>query len=212
MRSLFLNTASNYLHVALIDEKTVTDEIYEKFDRDLSKMALVRIKELLDRNNLKPNDIEEIYVVEGPGSFTGLRVGITIAKVFAWGLNKKLYAVSNLFVMATSIKNSNYIIPMIDARRGYVYAGVYDENYNPVLKDKYISLEELLEYTRSLNGTITYVTNDKFSNLEVTPYIPDLNNTWQRVKAKEVNCYSFEPEYLKKTEAEENLEHDQSNK
>lgn len=206
MIGLFLNTASNYLHVAIIVNNEVEDEVYEKFDRDLSKMALVKIKDLLERNNIKPDDISNIYVVDGPGSFTGLRVGATIAKTYAWGLSKNLYSMSNLFVMASSLCDYDYIIPMIDARRGYVYAGIYDKNYKNYLNDQYISLEQLLKIVDELDGSYAFISNDKFDNLDVFTYVPDLDNTWANLTAKKVDYYTFEPNYLKKTEAEETLE------
>lgn len=208
MISLFLNTASNYLHIAIVVNNQVQDEIYERFDRDLSKMALVKVKELLEKNGIKPDNISNIYVVEGPGSFTGLRVGATIAKTYAWGLSKNLYAMSNLFVMASSVYDYDYVIPLIDARRGYVYAGIYDKNYKSYLDDKYISLKQLQKIVDELDGTYAFVSNDKFEEIDVLPYVPDLDNTWENLTAKKVDCFTFEPNYLKKTEAEEVLEND----
>lgn len=211
MMCLFLNTASNYLHVALVVDNLLKDEVYEKYDRDLSKMALFRVKELLEKNGLVPKDIDKIYVVRGPGSFTGLRVGVTIAKTYAWGCDKELYSLSNLFVMACSLKGYDYVIPMIDARRGYVYAGIYDKNYNNYMEDKHIGLDDLMACVNKLDGSYAFVSLDSFKNIDVFDYRPDVNNIFTNLRCEKCDYYTFEPEYLKKTEAEENLENDKGN-
>ena len=218
MIGLFLNTASSYLHVGLMVDGLLKDQIYEKFDHDLSKMALVRVSELLRRNEILPFNVDRVYVVEGPGSFTGLRVGVTIAKTFAWGLDKELYALSNLFIMASSVVGYDYVIPIIDARRGYVYAGIYNDFGKAVMDDCYISFKELQERVAELCGTFAYVKldYDNFAEFFVSDnnreivlnYVPNLNNSWRYLDCEKVDYFSFEPKYLKKTEAEENLEND----
>lgn len=210
MISLFLNTSSRYLNIAILKDNKVINEKNLELEKDLSALALFEIEKLFKETQLKPNDIDEIYCVDGPGSFTGLRVGITIAKVYAWSLNKKLYKVSSLYTMATSI-NNDYIIPLIDARRGYVFAGIYDKDYNQVLKDQYISLENLKNIVENLEGQYTYVTLDDF-DFQTQKYIPNLNNTFKYIKKEEADPYTFIPNYLKKTEAEEKLNNDTTNK
>ena len=72
-------------------------------------------------------------MVNGPGSFTGIRVGVSIDKVIAWGFNIPIIPVSSLELLATTNQEFKYSIPIIDARRGYVYAGVYDSENNNIL-------------------------------------------------------------------------------
>lgn len=205
MISLFLDTSSSNLNVGVLKDKKLLKEKYIHFEKDLSKYALNEIKELLDSLSLKPNDIDNIYCVNGPGSFTGLRIGVTIAKTFAWGLNKDLYKVSSLFAMASSITNSDYIIPLIDARRNYVFAAIYDKNYNVIMEEKYISKEELFTKVNSLNGTKTYVATTNIDGVDAKIYEPDLNNLFKYLKDDKVSVHTFVPNYLKQTEAEENL-------
>lgn len=207
MISLFLNTSSNFLNVSLVKDCNVLDEVYIKLDKDLSKETLVNIEKIISSNDLLPNDIDEIICVRGPGSFTGLRVGVTIAKTFAYFLNKKLYSVSNLFVMATSV-SSDIIVPIIDARRGYVYACVYDKDYNILMEEKYIKLDELKEYVSSLAKDFVYVSNDSFDDLDVSLYKPLTDNLYKHMDKRLEDAVSFIPNYLKKTEAEEKLNND----
>ena len=142
MISLFLNTSIDFLSVDLVKDGVVLDSFYTKLNNDLSKITLSVIDDMLNRLSISKRDIERIVCVNGPGSFTGLRIGVTIAKVWAYSLNIDIVGVSSLYVLATGVEG-DYIVPIIDARRGYVYAGIYDRNYNVVMEDCYISLEEL---------------------------------------------------------------------
>ena len=90
MRYLYIDTSSSFLYSGIVSEGKLIASITEQMDNDLSRITLKRISEMFDEANLKPNDIDKIIVVNGPGSFTGIRVGITIAKTYAWGLNKDI--------------------------------------------------------------------------------------------------------------------------
>lgn len=210
MISLFLNTCSNYLNIAILKNNKIIKEKNLELKKDLSALALHEIKKLIEEVKLTPKDIDEIYCVNGPGSFTGIRVGVTISKIFAWSLNKKLYKLSNLYVMAISQK-ADYIIPLIDARRGYVFAGIYDKNYNNMIEEQYISLDNLLEKAKELKGKVVYVSNDAFK-IKTKQYKPNLKRLFKNIKKEEANPFDFVPNYLKKTEAEENLNNDKRNK
>ena len=158
---------------------------------------------MIEDVNLKVENIDEIICVRGPGSFTGLRVGVTIAKTMAYFLNKDLYSVSSLDVLATSCKGK-IIVPLIDARRDYVYSAIYDENYNILFKEQYIKLEDLIKQTKTYNKEVTFISYDEFefNTLEVKP---DLNNLFKHNFKRKENALTFVPNYLKKTEAEEKL-------
>lgn len=204
MISLFLNTFSNFLNIVLFKDNTVLDELYLKLDKDLSKEALFNIKQMLDNNGLSPLEVNEVICVRGPGSFTGLRVGVTISKVYTYFLNKKLFSVSSLEVMARSI-SGDIIVPLIDARRGYVYAAIYDKDYNILMDEGYIKLEDLVLKVKSYNKDIVYISNDSFEDLEVTKYRPN-SLSLININKKNEDPMIFVPNYLKRTEAEENYD------
>lgn len=206
MISLFLDTSSSYLTLAILKDGKELKSLYEYLDKDMSKETLNKIKIIMDSLNLKPNDVSNIIVVTGPGSYTGLRVGVTIAKTYAWGLHKNLYSVSSLKTLATTISLENiYIVPIIDARRGYFFAGIYDEEYNEVLKDTYIKYEDLKEKLDTLNKPYKFVTTSKIEGIESIIYKPNIENLFKHMKFDEVSPHTLVPNYLKKTEAEENL-------
>lgn len=205
MISLFLNTASNFLNVVLYKNEEVMDELYLELNRDLSKETLFNIKEVLNRNNISPEDVDQIICARGPGSFTGLRIGVTISKIFAYFLNVKLCSVSTLDVMAISTKGE-IIVPLIEARRGFVYGAIYDNNYNILLDESYIKKEDLVEKALSYGKPVVYLSNDVFEDLQVEKYKPDSSNLIKNVKLKEEDPMTFAPTYLKRTEAEENYD------
>lgn len=201
MKSLFIDTTSKNLIVAVLDNSTLLSFFNEKIDKDMSVKTLPIIKSLLDENNLKPNDIDTIYAVNGPGSFTGIRVGLTIAKTYAWGLKKKVVPISSLEVLASSYTSK--VMPLIDARRGYVYTAIYDENLNPIVSDIYVEKNAFIEkYGR---GTIM-VSFDDFKDLDIKEPNIDIERIISKHQNDEgINPHKLNPNYLKLTEAEEKL-------
>lgn len=204
MRYLYIDTSSSYLYTAIVEDNILIDSIQEEYGQSLSEVALPRIVSMFNNNKLEARDIDKIIVVNGPGSFTGIRIGITIAKVYAWSLNIPITTISSLEAMAISSENQVVHIPMINARRGYVYAAIYDENQQELLKPQHIKQVDLeKEYQKYPNREI--ITNDEFDNLEkVISYVPNMLKIVQRFKDKEsINPHAINPDYLKLTEAEE---------
>ena len=203
MISLFLNTSSNYLSLCLYKDNNILTSIHKQLDRDLSKETLYLIETILKSEKITPKDIDEIICVRGPGSFTGLRVGVTIAKTMAYFLNKKLYSISTLEIMALSL-NANIKVPIIDARRGVVYGAIYDKDNNILLSERHIALEELKKIVNSYNEDKTFISNDIFE-FETSEFKPNFEKIITSKFKKEEDPMSFIPTYLKKTEAEEKL-------
>ena len=202
MISLFLNTSVDFLSVAIVKDDIVLDSFYTKLNNDLSKITLSVIDDMLNRLSISKRDINRIVCVNGPGSFTGLRIGVTIAKVWAYSLNIDIVGVSSLYVLATGVEG-DYIVPIIDARRGYVYAGIYDKTYNVVMEDCYISLEELSNRVSELDSFV-YVSSDGFNGS--IEYVPDIDKVFKYLDMDNVSdSFSFVPNYLKRVEAEEKL-------
>ncbi len=209
MISLFLNTASSRFSTAIAKDNTVVDSVYIDYDKDLSKDALYEIKKILEKNKLSPTDVDEVICVRGPGSFTGLRIGVTIAKTFAYFLKKDLYSVSTLEVMASSV-TGDVIVPIIDARRGFCYSAIYDKDYNVLMNECYIKIDDLLERLKDYTGNIVFVSLNKF-DFETVEFVPDMNKFFTLDFKKKEDSMTFVPNYLKKTEAEEKLNDNRNN-
>ena len=101
------------------------------------------VTETLDQAGVDLKELDAIAVSEGPGSYTGLRIGVSTAKGLAFGLDKPLLGVNTLQAIATSINSpSDFIIPVLDARRMEVYYQVFDKNFQPISKLDFEILNE----------------------------------------------------------------------
>lgn len=202
--TLYIDTTSSTLYTGLVKDETLLIEIQEKLGKNLSTYTLSKIDEMFQKVNLKPIDIDQIIVVNGPGSFTGIRIGITIAKTFAWALKKDITTITSLEAMAVSTDIKKFKVPVIDARRGYVFAGIYNEKNEPILKNQYIKLDTLIIAAESLNEPYQLIGNDNIGKNQLS-YVPNILKIVSTYKNKQsINPHAVNPEYLKKTEAEEN--------
>lgn len=204
MRILYIDTSSSYLYASIVSSRKVLCEVKKEFGHSLSEEALPSIVELFNEQNLKATDIDKIIVVNGPGSFTGIRIGITIAKVFAWSLNIPITTISALEAMSLSSKTNMIHVPILDARRGYVFGAIYDQDNNAIFPPKHVKLEELMQVLQDKENYI-FITNDDFENIEnKESYDPDIEKIVNTFESKKpMNPHAVNPEYLKLTEAEE---------
>ena len=205
MKYLYIDTSSSYLYTGIVSDNELLSEIKEEYGQSLSEVALPRIVSMFEKNNLTAKDIDKIIVVNGPGSFTGIRIGLTIAKVYAWSLDIPITTINSLEAMAISSQKNCIHIPMINARRGYVFAAIYNEENKELLKPQHIQLEKLNEYIKEYNN-YEIITNDEFENIEnKATYTPNIVKIVNCFKDKEIiNPHAVNPNYLKLTEAEEN--------
>lgn len=200
MITLFLDTSTEYLTVALIKDDKVLKET-TIISSEHSKYIMTEIEKIFNETNVDRKSINKIMVINGPGSFTGIRIGVTIAKIYAWACNIKVVPISTLKAYALSYKDYDYYIPFIDARRGYVYASIYDKDYNEVLSDRYILLDELLDKAKDLDNKAFI---GKSERSEILSNKLNIQNIYDYYKSEEgITPHALFPVYLKKTEAEE---------
>lgn len=209
MISLFINTATKKLVISLIKDNSIIYSYTDNCDTTLSEKIMVELDKAFSTTNLKVNDIDNIFVVNGPGSFTGIRVGITVAKVIAWSLNKEIHTISSLELLSTCGVKGKYYAPLIDARRDYVYAAMYDADLNQIIPDQYILLDDFIK--KLSNYDVLLISEDDFnfdtynSSYDV---IKVINN---HMNDESINPHAVNPNYLKLTEAEEKYNRDKSN-
>ena len=206
MRILYIDTSSSYLYTAIVEDNKLLGEVKEEFGQSLSEVALPKIVSVFTENNIKPEQIDKIIVVNGPGSFTGIRIGITIAKVYSWSLNIPITTITSLEAMMLSNEKDAYKIPVIDARRQYVFGAIYDSNNRQILKPQHIKIEELKQQMAPLDNYVVITNNEDleedFDNIEA--YNPNILKIVEYFKDKEpINPHAVNPDYLKLTEAEE---------
>lgn len=206
MRILYIDTSSSYLYSGIVEDNKLISEIKEEFGQSLSEVALPKIVSMFKKNEIEPNQIDKIIVVNGPGSFTGIRIGITIAKVYSWSLNIPITTITSLEAMMLSSENNTYKVPVIDARRQYVFAAIYDSENRQILQPQHIKIADLKQKMSTLNEYIVITNNEDleedFENIE--RYNPNILKIVEYFKDKDaINPHAVNPEYLKLTEAEE---------
>ena len=190
MYSLILDSATKRLYASLIKDKKVLFERYIDGKNDHAKYVVSVVDEALSENKISIDDIDELIVGIGPGSYTGVRMAVTVMKMFSSFKNIKLYKISTLVLMSSGYKGQ--ALTYIDARHGNVFGMIYDVNKKRYIKDEAIySLDELknLDYEVEISED-NYVV-DPFYVIENKIYVetPDL----------------LVPNYLRDTEAERNL-------
>lgn len=198
MNSLIIDTSTKYLYIALVKDGVVLSEKIFEGSKNHAGNSVYQIDLLLKEFNLKTSDLDNVYCGYGPGSYTGVRISVTIAKMLASFLDVNLYKVSSLFLAGSGYDNKNVAV-MFDARRGNSFCGCYGENY---IEDKLRSNEEFLSKVNSYDDLI--VVNE--SNFKVNPLKVIENAT----KVEDVEA--FVPSYLRITEAEYNLRHQNDQK
>ena len=206
MISLFISTATKRLILSIIKDNNILYIYNEYNDNSLSERIMPVIDEAINKSKIELSDIDKIYVVNGPGSFTGIRVGITIAKTIAWALKKDIYTISSLELLSSTSIDTPYVVPLIDARRGYVFTALYDKDLNIILDETHILLDEFKNKISNYN--VTYISEDEFS-FDVCPSNYDILKIINKhSNDKALNPHAVNPNYLKLTEAEERLNND----
>src|SRR5574342_1045736 len=127
MTVLAIDTSNYALGVALLEENQVLGEYITNLKKNHSVRIMPAIEALMSDCERMPSDLTKIVVAKGPGSYTGVRIGVTIAKTLAWTLNIPLVGISSLEVLASGVSRyfDGYVSPLFDARRGQVYTGLY---------------------------------------------------------------------------------------
>ena len=126
MKILAVDTATKSCSAAVIDNKAILAESTLMENETHSRHLLSLVDTVMGRSKLKLSQLDGFAVCVGPGSFTGLRIGIASVKGFAYALNKPVVGISSLQTLAWQCQNASYLIcPLIDARKQEVYFGRY---------------------------------------------------------------------------------------
>ena len=161
MLILAFETTAKAGSVALLDEKKLLGESYQNTGLTHSQTLMVMAEDLLKSCGKTVADITHLAVAEGPGSFTGVRIGVAAAKGFAWGGELPCFGVSTLEAMAETLGAwQGYVCPCMDARRNQVYNALFYVNQGQleqVKEDRAIALADLKEELKTLDGPIFLV-------------------------------------------------------
>ncbi|WP_454943046.1 tRNA (adenosine(37)-N6)-threonylcarbamoyltransferase complex dimerization subunit type 1 TsaB [Fusobacterium hwasookii] len=214
MLILGIDTSTKICTCSIFDsENGVIAETSLSVKKNHSNIVMPIIDNLFKISDLNINDIDKIAVAIGPGSFTGVRIALGIAKGLAMALNKPLIAVNELDILeAIADGNENETIPLIDARKErvyYKYQGNYIDDY---LINLISNFDKNKKYVFVGDGAINY-TNILKDNLGENAIVLPMYNSFPRASVlcelalnkEEANIYTLEPEYISKSRAEKNI-------
>lgn len=206
MISLFLDTSSKKLVVGLVKNDEVISLVEKETLNDHSKYLVPIIDEELTKNNLNIKDINKIYVISGPGSFTGTRIAVTVAKTLSYALNIPVKSVSALKQYVFEYENNDYYAVIINERNDKAYFGLYDKDYNEVIPKEYTSIDKIQERLSSITSKLLIITDMEYpySN-RTTETKLNLVKLINYYKDKEDNSFNIKPSYLKKIDVEDKL-------
>lgn len=192
MITVLLDSSNTNLSVGVAKDNLLLECIsYEAWQRQ-SEYMILELDKLFTKYGISKDDISDVIVAKGPGSYTGVRIAITIAKTIATALDAKLYAVSSLRVLKDGVRPS---ICLINARSGRSYIGVH-ENTKTILEDQIMKNEDVLKYIEehpeySVCGETKYLGIDGVIS----------NNIQEMLSLKEsldsLNPLSLKPVYMK---------------
>ena len=161
MLLLAFETSAKAASVALFDENKLLGEAYQNTGLTHSQTLMVMAEDTIKICGCTPQDITHVAVAAGPGSFTGVRIGVAAAKGFAWGAQLPCYGVSTLEAMALQLGiYEGFVLPVMDARRAQVYNAIFKAEkgvLTRICEDRAISLEDLARELKNLDGPIFLV-------------------------------------------------------
>ena len=206
MISLFLDTSSKKLVVALVKDNEVISLVEKETLNDHSKYLVPIIDEELNKNNLDIKDVNKIYVIKGPGSFTGTRIAVTVAKTLSYALNIPLVSISSLKQYVFEYENQDYYAVILKDKGDNAYFGLYDKDYNEVREEAYLSLDKIKDILLNTKGKLLIITNYEYTESNrVTEMKLNIVNLINYYKNKEDNSFNVKPSYLKKIDVEDKL-------
>ena len=161
MLTLAFETSAKAGSVALFDGRKLLGESYQNTGLTHSQTIMAMAQDLIAACGYTPQDVQAVAVAAGPGSFTGVRIGVAAAKGFAWGAEIPCYGVSTLEAMALSLgAYDGYVLPVMDARRSQVYNALFlaeGGKLTRLREDRAIALSDLAEDIKNLEKSIFLV-------------------------------------------------------
>src|SRR5690625_2943913 len=223
MNILAIDTATDVMGVALTKDGHLKGELLTNLQKNHSVRLLPCINHVMEEVDMVTVDLTKIIVYKGPGSYTGVRIGLSTAKAMAWALEIPIVGVSSLEVLAYQGRHSNMLIsPFIDARREAVFTGLYqfkEGEITSIVDDQYIKMTDWLDYLSEQKSRIMFVspnismyertiqdTLNEFAYIDKSIYQlgrpSDLITLGKNKERDEIHILT--PKYLRLAEAEAN--------
>jgi universal bacterial protein yeaZ len=209
MICLFFDTSSDLLKVSLIkDNKIIFDkELHTKNDH--SSYLVPTIDEAFKSNNIDFKELDEIIVGNGPGSFTGTRISIAVAKTYAFSFNIPVYMISSLEELIYDNDGYDFYVPIIEEKKENLYFSIFDKDKKRVMDDTYSSTEYMYKKLEELDGKILLISlsDKKYEKYDTVKASINALNIMKNIDVnnEKVNPHLLKPNYIKKIEAEAKL-------
>jgi len=187
MYTLFISTFDKLITIGLLKNGEVLEQLEKDSSRNHSIYVMPMIESIINKNNISTSYLNEIIVVNGPGSFTGVRIGVTIAKTLAYTLNIPIKTITSLEAFAISSNLvSKKLVSINDLKGSYV--GYFDEENNLIEDYLYLKTSEYEEY--------------KKDKIELKENKLNLESIYKYLKNKDsINPHYVNPIYIKRIEA-----------
>lgn len=192
MLTLCMDTAYKYLSLSLIKDGEIIAAIDEPCFKKQSELLFVRLQTLFEEAHLKPLDIDSVCISEGPGSYTGVRIAMSVAKTICEVAKLDLYKISTLRLYAN---NQEDTMVVLDARAKRAYVGIYDHS-KIVMEDQVQYVEEIELGKHHLIGDLSL-----FGQEDYMPKISECFKNTQAVWEKQENIAYMVPKYLKESDS-----------
>lgn len=226
IKILAIDTSNWPLGVAVIEDGRLLGEINTHLSKNHSLRLMPAIESLLTQLNIEPKQLDGIGVAKGPGSYTGVRIGVTTAKTLAWSLGLPIIGISSLQVIAQNrLEFDGIIVPLFDARRGQVYRGMYKLDSDrqvaaPVEEDRLQLVTDFLQDLEQHKESILFIGEGLQNHTELIkqtlgdqahiareidhpPRASQLAYVaWKWWDKRSEEVHNFAPEYLQLAEAE----------
>ena len=191
MYTLIIDSATKVLYHALVKDDKVIKEIYTKGQNDHAKNIVSLIEKMLKEENITVDNLDKIVCGIGPGSYTGVRMAVTVAKMLSSFKRIPLYEISTLKLISSG--GAGKVLAMIDARRGNAFSAIYQDS-NLVLSEAMRAKEEV---KKESYDAIVDESNYKVDPIKAIAY-----------SVRHENPHSLNPNYLRETEAERNAKNE----
>jgi len=222
MKILSIDTASDLCTVAVLEDEDCIKEIIVNDARNHSEKIMPVIEQVLKETNLSLKDINLFVCDKGPGSFTGIRIGVGTVLAFQDSLNIPCVGISSLEALAYNVKHDGLICSLIDAKNNNIYLGLFkleNNQYTQLDNLEFKTIDEAISILKKYNTPITFVGDGYVTHKEL------LKNNFENCLFEEktelssyslglagFNTYkkgiqtSLMPLYLRKSQAERALE------
>lgn len=213
MRILAIDTSTMISTVTISEDSKIIGDFNVNQEKTHSESLVPMIENLLSLLGLELSDIDMFAISKGPGSFTGLRIGMTIAKTFAQVGEKKLIPVSTLKALALN-SSAKFKASMIDARGNRVYGALFDENLDELVKEDLYNIDDFAKACNDTGISFDLVSEvskkyeDKFENAHILDYSytscigKNLCRLASDMKDCDFELFELVPNYMRKSQAE----------